>query len=433
MAERDENVEEIIRDRKEESLAEIKDNQIETVNEKNNEELKQKIMIIKNTIENLELGYKCEFDNEENPTSLLIYGKDDQFITCYNENGLQKDVSIQAENLARQLVSYKGELNNEKMNKLIAGVKVKEEGKKALAGESEKIQLTEEERARLRGKVETAMLSDEEKLALQGKIEKGELTEEEKEKIEGNVKKEKTKEEFQKELGEDYIVAAEINDEEISRKLITIGNFSGNPYMAYNKKTNEFTIVGNKGDGKLSEVKLLSIPAKCADEYSPKGDIIKKRQLAGKSSLLLPPDYVEGLNVGMSEYGEVKITKLTDARDPSSPAIPVDTKQTYPTTQEISDMKKDGKGLKELYDIIDEMQAENIISGNEADRKKVEMAHDNRSIDENIEDLKKIKKNEKSKKTGKEEKEDDELEGYAEWDPNYRSEMRLNREREIKN
>lgn len=202
----------------------------------------------------------------------------------------------------------------------------------------------------------------------------------------------KKKEEIEKELGDEYVVSAEIDDEEISRKLIATEGFIGNPLIAFNKNTKEFVLVGNQGNGRLVESQLYRTSTIVnVEKYNFDGSIVEEKSINGM--LLLPPENNDGLDLRVNEYGEIEINKIVNARGNNPQMFPVDTKQRVPSTQEISDMKKDGNKMEEITEIIDEMQGRGIIEAGERDELLEEIATNGKTAEEDKAKLKKIAEN----------------------------------------
>lgn len=226
------------------------------------------------------------------------------------------------------------------------------------------------------------------------KNEKDEKEEEPKE-IEGEI----TKEKIENELGDEYVVAAEVNDEEISRKLISTEGFIGNPLIAFNKETKEFVLVGNQGNGKLAEAELLRTATVVnVNKYNYDGSIVEEKSINGM--IMLPPENNDGLDLRMNQYGEIEINKIVNARGDNPQMFPVDTKQKTPSTQEIDEMKKDGSGMEELMEIIDDMKAENIITAEEETEILEDLSTDGKTLDEDKAKLKAIKEQKANEKKG---------------------------------
>jgi len=221
-----------------------------------------------------------------------------------------------------------------------------------------------------------------------------------------------SKEEIKRELGDDYIVAAEINDEEISKKFNATEGFIGNPLIGYNKKTNEFVIIGNYGDGKLKEAELLTVSAQGfnnIDKYNYDGSEVEERGLTAKNIMLLPPENNDGIDLKLNEYGELEINKIVNLRGDNPQSFPIDIKQRVPSSQEISDMKANGEKMEEITQIIDELEAKDIINKDEKNELMEKIATDGKSIDEDKQMLENLEKEKEKQETEIEEEEENSI------------------------
>ena len=132
--------------------------------------------------------------------------------------------------------------------------------------------------------------------------------------------------------------------------------------------------------------------------------------------ILLPPENKDGLDLRVNEYGEIEVNKIVNARGENPQMFPVDTKQKVPSSQEISDMKKDGKGMEEINEILDEMQEKNIIEESERTEILEDLSTNGDSLEEDKEKLNKII-NEKENKGEKKPKSDTYGDDDDEFDP----------------
>lgn len=222
-----------------------------------------------------------------------------------------------------------------------------------------------------------------------------------------------SKEDIKKELGDDYIVAAEINDKEISDKFNATEGFIGNPLIGYNKKTNQFVIIGNNGNGKLKEAKLLTVSAQGfnnVDTYNYDGSEVQERGLTAQNIMLLPPENNDGIDLRMNEYGQIEMNKIVNLRGDNPQSFPIDTKQRVPSSQEISDMKANGEKMDEITKIIDELIAKDVIDKDEKNELMEKIATNGKSMEEDKKMLEDMKKD----KEEQEEKEEKEIEDEVE-------------------
>ena len=108
--------------------------------------------------------------------------------------------------------------------------------------------------------------------------------------------------------------------------------------------------------------------------------------------VLLPPENKDGLDLRVNEYGEIEVNKIVNARGENPQMFPVDTKQKVPSSQEISDMKKDEKGMEEINEILDEMQEKDIIEESERTEILEDLSTNGDSLEEDKEKLNKTKR-----------------------------------------
>ena len=137
--------------------------------------------------------------------------------------------------------------------------------------------------------------------------------------------------------------------------------------------------------------------------------------------ILLPPENKDGLDLRVNEYGEIEVNKIVNARGENPQMFPVDTKQKVPSSQEISDMKKDEKGMEEINEILDEMQEKDIIEESERTEILEDLSTNGDSLEEDKEKLNKIideKENKGEKKPESDTYGDDDDE-YDPRDPRY--------------
>lgn len=355
----------------------VKENENESEKEKELDKIKGILEALKTK---LDIDYKEEQGN--NGTITLLVYKDNNLIASFNANG-------------QQFFDAKFQNDFEEVKRILNKVKVKDE-----KNSKEKEKITN--------------------------LEEIENNNEEKNKDKKDNKKEKeqyneiTKESIEEEFGDQYIVSAEINDDEISRKIIGTEGFYGNPFVALNKETKEFVLLGSKGGGKLEEAKLHRTSTVVnVDKYNYDGSIVTQRSINGM--ILLPPENKDGLDLRVNEYGEIEVNKIVNARGENPQMFPVDTKQKVPSSQEISDMKKDGKGMEEINEILDEMQEKNIIEESERTEILEDLSTNGDSLEEDKEKLNKII-NEKENKGEKKPESDtygDDDDEYDPRDPRY--------------
>ena len=395
MSERDENVEIIEKAENEESLQEISDNSRDI--EELQYQYEEKLSMIKS------LGYEESFiqynENEGKmlPKVIVICKEKDMPVGTYTLDG---GFEI-------------NDLSENKLPQLFADIEKQiREQEEASKENDEKVPEIEENEGK---KQDT---------------EKQEVKDE-KQENEGEL----TKEEIQKQLGDKYVVAEVIVDEEISRALIGSEGFTGNPMIAFNKEEKKFEIVGNKG-GKLEKAKLPTMPASTGKvkRYNHDGTIINEEKGNVSDELLLINGGKDGIELGVSDYGEIILNKqlnVNDINQESRVSVPIDTKQKVPTTKEIEEMKVQSNETNEVSKKLDEMERDKLISREERRTLEKKFATDGKTPEENLEDAKKIEQ-EKLKQEEKN-KDEDELEGYDPRDPNYISEERLMRERGLNN
>lgn len=364
----------------------VKENENESEKEKELDKIKGILEALKTK---LDIDYKEEQGNDGTIT-LLVY-KDNNLIASFNANG-------------QQFFDARFQNDFEEAKRILDKVKVKDE---KIDEEMEKIANLEE--------IEN---NNEENKKVQNNDEKNkDKKDNKKEKEQSN---EITKESIEEEFGDQYIVSAEINDDEISRKIIETEGFCGNPFVTLNKETKEFVLLGSKGGGKLEEAKLHRTSTVVnVDKYNYDGSIVTQRSINGM--VLLPPENKDGLDLRVNEYGEIEVNKIVNARGENPQMFPVDTKQKVPSSQEISDMKKDEKGMEEINEILDEMQEKDIIEESERTEILEDLSTNGDSLEEDKEKLNKIideKENKGEKKPESDTYGDDDDE-YDPRDPRY--------------
>lgn len=225
-----------------------------------------------------------------------------------------------------------------------------------------------------------------------------------------------TKEQLQEVFGDKYVVAAEIDDKEISEKFSGIEGFIGNPLMAYNKETKQFVFIGNDQNGNIKESELIRTSSVVnVSKYNQNGTI--KEEVAITGMIFIPPQNEDALSIEMNEYGEVEINKVVNARSDNPILFPVDTKQTVPTTMEIENMKQNGEKMQELELIINEMYDENLIDSNEANNLKEEIATNGKTVEEDREMLNNLAEQKRREKDQSEKTIDDEDDGMPPRNP----------------
>ena len=367
MSEKDEEVISKNRNEAEETKAKISDNTraIEDFENKYKEEI--------NKIESL--GYSCKIeskleDGKEVPFIILIYKEKDMVASYTVENGHFEIYDQKLKNLFDLAKKMENEREEQRQMKDHNSGEKAEKSEDSKKGEEEK----EEEK-------------------------KGELT----------------KEEIQEQLGDKYVVAEVINDEEVSRALIGTEGFTGNPMIAFNKEEKKFEIVGNKG-GKLEKAKLPTMPATTGTvkRYNHDGSIINEEKGNVSSELLLINGGKDGIELGVSDYGEIILNKqlnVGDINQESRMSVPIDTTQKVPTTKEIQEMKKTSEKTDEVNKKLDEMEIDGIISKEQRIGFEKNFASNGRSSKEDLEELEKFKKA-KLESKDQEEKEEEETEEY---------------------
>lgn len=342
------------------------------------EEIRAEVEPVLKTLGN---DYSIE-EGEDETQTIVVYGKDNEIVASINEKET-KFFNIEFEQKFLELEKGLKELQNKV--KVVKDINPKEiDGERNL----EDIKIETEEKEENIGEIEL------------------------------KNKNAISKEEIKKELGDDYIVAAEINDEEISKKFSATEGFIGNPLMAYNKKTNKFVIIGNNGDGKLKEATLLTVSAQSSkniDKYNYDGSIVQEKGLVSKDIMLLPPENNDGIDLRINEYGEMEINKIVNLRGDNPQSFPIDTKQRIPSSSEISDMKANGEILEEITDIIDELEAKEIIDKDEKNELMEKIATNGMSMDEDKKMLEDLQENEKIAQETENEEEKNEEEFDDSW------------------
>lgn len=353
MSEKNEEVKDIKRDRNKETMQEISDNTraIEDLQY----EYEEKLDEIK------KLGYKESFinydkkDGKEIPLKIVICKEKDIPVGSYTlDDGLELKDSR-----AMELLELANNWEKEK----------EEEQRQRQSNDSNKNNKDEKS-------------EDEKKKPEEAKEEenKGELT----------------KEEIQEQLGDKFVVAEIINDEEISKALIGSEGFTGNPMVAYNKEEKRFVIVGNRG-GKIEQAKLPTMPASTGKvkRYNSDGSIINEEKGNVSNELLLINGGKDGIELGVSDYGEIILNKqlnVNDINQESIVSVPIDTNQKVPTTKEIQEMKVKSEKTDKVNQKLDDMEKEGIISKAKRQELEEKFASDGKSPEENMEELKNIEK-----------------------------------------
>lgn len=213
-------------------------------------------------------------------------------------------------------------------------------------------------------------------------------------------------------------MAAKILDDEIADKLIGTEGFIGYPLMAYDKETKQFVLIGTTQNGELKEAQMhTSSTLTNVNKYNYDGSIVKETTIAGMS--YLPPEGKDAISMELNQYGEIEINKIVNARSEHAQAIPIDTNQTMPTTNEIEEMKENGEGMEEIMQIIEEMKIENIIDDIEETEILEKISNNGKSVEEDKEYLEKIKsKEQEESKETQEEKTQEEIDEELWWVPN---------------
>ena len=412
----------------ENSLAEVPENQIEKdeIKSAKNQETIQYMIIIKNTIENLELGVRCEFDNPENPSTILIYDKDNKFVTAITkENGLDANVSDLANKIARLLdASYKE--FPEGVQKLLQGA-----GNQKYLNGKELLELDGEELQKLNGKTGFEMLSDEEKLALQGKvkIEPDEKNLHQKEEAETN----QIEDDLKQSTGDEYEIIGKIRESGqgnsfILSKIHETQGIIGSVYKVRNKTTGEYTLAGKESgkDGKIKVVnyKRYSMNLKQNSEHIVGGNSVTEKQHEHANDLM---DIGDGISLEITEHELNAVFKNQDGKNDGF-KIETDPVSGKSTTEEIEEVKLNHEKVAEVRNLIDQL---NGIDNAEKESRFKAIMNDGKSIDENIAELKEEIENQD--KQEKEQKDDFDESQYDPRDPYFQMEQRLRRERDINN
>lgn len=414
------NIGEKNRNNRDEYLANINDNQIKQVKNEENKNFDDKLKIIESTLK--ELGYKCEIelDEQKKPTALVIYDEKNNILSYINEEKGLENLTVDSIKIEKELRENNKMLTNEEMNKLIEGNK----------------QLTKEDKLLLEGQVNKAELSDEEKLRLQGEIQKENLDKNDKEKLTGK-KESETKENLEEELkentGDEYEILGIISEAGkgnafILSKIHATQGFVGNVYKVRNKSTGECSIAGKEGgeNGKLkvANYKRKPMPSTKTAEHKVGGNNLTEKQQENARDVIeidgnISLEVTENeLNAVISHDGKTDSIKME--------TTPVKGQQT---TEEIEEVKLNPEKMEEVEYLLNKLE----ITTEEKNARLNKLMNNGASIDNDISQLKKEIEEQENKKEKEEEKEENELEDYDPRDPNYRSEMRLNREREIKN
>lgn len=354
--------------------------------EKSNEKFEEIRAEVEPILKTLDNDYSIE-KGEDGTQTIVVYGKNNEIVASINEKETnffniefeQKffDVELKLKDIRNKVKAVKNEKTKEN----------KDDGNKENENDE-------------KNKEENIDENEEEK-------------EDNKDEKELKNKNATSKEDIKKELGDDYIVAAEINDEEISKKFNATEGFIGNPFIGYNKKTNQFVIIGNNGNGKLKEAKLLTVSAQGfnnVDKYNYDGSEVQERGLTAQNIMLLPPENNDGIDLRMNEYGQIEMNKIVNLRGDNPQSFPIDTKQRVPSSQEISEMKANGEKMEEITKIIDELEAKDVIDKDEKNELMEKIATNGKSMEE---DKKMLEDMEKDKEEHKE-KEEKEIEDEAE-------------------
>ena len=218
------------------------------------------------------------------------------------------------------------------------------------------------------------------------------------------IDKEVTKEAIEEKFGDKYVVTTEITDNKIASKLAGTEGFIGRPIIAYNKQTKEFNLLGTKQNGELAEARVRRTGSIVnVTEYNQDGTTMKETTINGM--MYITPN--DAISIEMTSAGQVNLREVINPNDPDNKVVvPIDnTRSISPTSKEIDEMKKNGTGLDEVLDIINEMEKDYLISSDEANKLKSDIAHNTKSVDEDKDNLKKLKEQKIKEKENKKEKE----------------------------
>lgn len=410
------NIGEKNRNKQDEYLAKIDDNQIKPVKDEENKNFDDKLKIIESILK--ELGYKCEikFDEQKNPIALVIYDEQNNILSYINEEKGLQNFAVDSIKIEEELRKNNKILTDEEMNKLIEGNK----------------QLSEEDKLLLEGQVNNAELSDEDKLRLQGEIQKEKLDKDEKQQLTGKKSietKETLEEELKENTGDEYEILGMISETGkgnafILSKIHATQGFVGNIYKVRKKSTGECSIAGKEsgenGKLKIANYKRKPMPSTKTAGHKVGGNSLTESQHENASDVIeidgnISIEITENeLNAVISHDGKTDSIKME--------TTPVKGQQT---TEEIEEVKLNPEKMDKVEYLLKKLN----ITQEERDARLKKIMNNGANIDNDISQLNKEIEEQENKK----EKEENELEDYDPRDPNYRSEMRLNREREIKN
>ncbi len=374
------NIEEKSRDKKEEYLANINDNnQIEPVKNEENKEFGNELKIIENVLK--ELGYKCEieFDENQKPIALVIYDKDNQIISYINkEKGLQilKTNFLDIESELQEYAKTSKELTPKEMNKLIKGTE----------------QLTKEEISKENAETKENVSQEEAKTNPEDTV--------------------------KEELGPEYKVLSTISytgNKEILDKVYATEGIVGRIYKVENTQTGEISLAGMRGDGEVNLVEYRRIKKSMLTINVVKDDNSIKKETVQEDMIQIPGDPDKALVLRENEAFQIGGLKTENPFMIRMDEKPSGAKQT---TKEQDEIKAKSEKMGEISNKLDEFVEKGYITENKKNIIIQEIMNNGRDIDDDMAQLEKIEKE-------KEKEEEKELYPEGPWD---RADIHLKRD-----
>lgn len=210
------------------------------------------------------------------------------------------------------------------------------------------------------------------------------------------------KEALKKALGDKYTYVSEINDKEVSEEFSRKEGIVGNPYMAYNSETKEFVVIGTNQNGKIIESNMLRTKSITnVDKYDKQGNM-KETTINGL--MFIRSQDKDAFSIEINNYGEMEINKVINARTDHPQVLPVDTKQTVPTSKEIDEMKQKSNIMNDIEHKLESLEADGLLTHDEVTRYEEKMSKDMKDPEENLAELEAI---ENAKRDALEKEQDD--------------------------
>lgn len=219
---------------------------------------------------------------------------------------------------------------------------------------------------------------------------------------------------MEEELGDEYVIVAEITDQQTSAQLSELEGYIGNPYVVTNKKTGEIRIAGRDQAGKFKVSDYERTYPSPTEVTRMNQDGTQTRETGIRGTIKFGSSKDQALDIEIIGSGTVVINRINNIDNPNKDdqvSIPIDTKQTNPTSLEVDQMRENAEMMDEIMEKLDDLVEREILTEQEKEDKLERISSNGKPLEEDLADLEQLEKIYEEKVM------DNERERRGPWDP----------------